>query len=93
MGNLCIEDEDFLPYCDKLTEVDLALETKLADIIAQVKKASSGVSAGDFHDNLVTYTEMLEQIQGKLIDFTSKVQSDATNFLVMMRQKDNEVVV
>ena len=88
-----IDDEDFELYNAKLSEIDLALEEKLQGIIEQVKKACDAISSGNLHDNLCTYLGKLEIMQGKLNAFTLRMQTDAGDYLIRMKEIDDSVVL
>lgn len=93
MEELYIDDTDFELYNTKLSEIDLALEEKLEGIIEQVKKACDAVSSGQFHNNLCTYLEKLEIMQGKLSIFTSRMQTDSEDYLIRIKEIDDSIVL
>lgn len=93
MKDLYIDDDDFEPYNTMLTEIDTALETKLSNIIDLTQKACNGVESGDFHDNLVTFATELNNMKGVLNEFTLRMQTNSTEFLGVIKEIDESIVV
>ena len=93
MEDLYIDNDDFEPYNTKIAEIDTALETRLGEIIAELQKACDAISEGAFHDNMSTYISGLTEMQGKLNEFTTKMQTDASDYFSEMVALDESVIV
>lgn len=80
MNELYMDDSDFTLYCEQIMKIDKMIESRLNKIIEQVNIATTGVSAGDFHTNLVAYANKLSVLQGQLSYFTLELITEITNF-------------
>lgn len=82
MEKVFVCDEDFQSYDTLLSEINAAIESRIDDILVQLRKAcDEGIKEGVFHNNLQLYIDKLALMKGQLSYFTAKMQEHSINFI------------
>lgn len=88
MEEFYMDDANFTAYSELIKKIDTAIEERLASIIEQLQKATTGISSGDLHTNLVNYTLKLSVMQGQLSFLTMEMATNTTEFCTGIQALD-----
>ena len=67
MQDLIISDEEFKSYSEAIGYLTQSMENAYSSIINQLRiVCETGVTEGNFHDNLSAYISSLEMMQGQM---------------------------
>ncbi len=92
MQDLIISDEEFKSYSEAIGYLTQSMENAYSSIINQLRiVCETGVTEGNFHDNLSAYISSLEMMQGQMQYITNAMQRIAEEFIAEIDEIDQSI--
>ena len=92
MQDLIISDEEFKSYSEAIGYLTQSMENAYSSIINQLRiVCETGVTEGNFNDNLSAYISSLEMMQGQMQYITNAMQRMAEEFIAEIDEIDQSI--
>lgn len=82
MGDLIVKDDEHQTLADKLSEAGTVAEEQLDKFLSVMQAiCDNGVSEGDTHANIVSFTTEVKKMKGLIKDITKPASDDVKTFV------------